>query len=96
MFSLKAEVVNAFSVPPSEKYPEASFKVQFLGDQLTKDGQIRKELVTMGIPFEAYNVLKDKSGQVVSIPVGLFVSDGRIQPFFPKGHAAKIVANPVA
>lgn len=90
MFSMKAEVINTFSVPPSEKYPEEAYKVQFVGDQLTRDGQIRKEMVTMGIPFEAFNVLKAKVGQVVRIPIGLFVANGRIQPFFPKGHAKEI------
>lgn len=92
MFSMKAEVINAYSVPPSEKYPEEAYKVQFVGDQLTRDGQVRKEMVTMGIPFEAFNVLKGKVGQVVSIPIGLFVTNGRIQPFFPKGHAKAITA----
>jgi len=92
MFSLKAEVINTFSVPPSDKYPEEAYKVQFVGDQLTRDGQIRKEMVTMGIPLEAFNVLKSKIGQVVNIPIGLFVTNGRIQPFFPKGHAKGITA----
>jgi len=90
MFSMKAEVINTFSVPPSEKYPEEAYKVQFVGDQLTRDGQVRKEMVTMGIPFEAFSVLKSKIGQVVRIPIGLFVNNGRIQPFFPKGHAKDI------
>jgi len=90
MFSLKAEVINTFSVPPSEKYPEEAYKVQFVGDQLTRDGQIRKDMVTMGIPFEAFKVLSGKIGQVVTVPIGLFVSNGRIQPFFPKGHAQSI------
>jgi len=90
MFSMKAEVINTFSVPPSEKYPDEAYKVQFVGDQLTRDGQVRKEMVTMGIPFEAFNVLKSKVGQVVQIPIGLFINNGRIQPFFPKGHAKNI------
>lgn len=90
MFSMKAEVINTYSVPPSEKYPEEAYKVQFIGDQITRDGQVRKEMVTMGIPLEAFKVLKEKIGQVVSIPVGLFVSNGRLQPYFPKGHAQAI------
>jgi hypothetical protein len=92
MFSMQAEVINTFSVPPSEKYPEEAYKVQFVGDQLTRDGQIRKEMVTMGIPLEAFKVLQQKIGQIVRIPIGLFVTNGRIQPFFPKGHAKDIVA----
>jgi hypothetical protein len=90
MFSMKAEVLNTFSVPPSEKYPEEAYKVQFVGDQLTRDGQIRKEMVTMGIPKEAFAKLEKLIGQVVSIPIGLFVANGRIQPFFPKGYAKEI------
>lgn len=92
MFSMKGEVINTFSVPPSEKYPEETFKVQFLGDQLTRDGQVKKEMVTVGIPFEAFRILKEKIGQVVNIPIGLFVNNGRIQPFFPKGYAKDIHA----
>jgi hypothetical protein len=92
MFSLKAEVINTFSVPPSEKYPDEAYKVQLLGDQLTKDGQIKKDMVTMGIPQEAFKVLQQKIGQTVRIPIGLFVTNGRIQPFFPKGHAKDIQA----
>lgn len=92
MFSMQAEVINTFFVPPSEKYPEEAYKVQFVGDQLTRDGQIKKEMVTMGIPFEAFNVLKSMIGQSVRIPIGLFYNNGRIQPFFPKGQAKEILS----
>lgn len=85
MFSLKGQVINTFTVPGSEKYPEESFKVQFLGDQSTKDGQIKKEMVTMGIPADVFKVLTERIGKTVSIPIGLFVTNGRIQPFFAKG-----------
>lgn len=87
MFSIHAQVLNCFSVPASEKYPEPSYKVQLLGDQITKDGQVRKEMLTMGIPFDLFKVLESKLGKSVRLPVGLFATDGRVQPFFPKGHS---------
>lgn len=90
MFNMKGEVINTFTIPPSEKYPDQSYKVQFMGDQLTKDGQVRKELVTMGIPREAFDRLEKLIGQTVSIPIGLFIQNGRIQPFFAKGYAKEI------
>lgn len=90
MFSMKGQVINTFTVAPSEKYPQEAYKVQFMGDQLTRDGQVKKELVTMGIPQEAFVKLEKLIGQVVSIPIGLFVTNGRIQPFFAKGYAKEI------
>lgn len=90
MFSMKGQVINTFTIAPSEKYPEEAYKVQFLGDQMTRDGQVKKEMVTMGIPKEAFSKLEKLTGQVVSIPIGLFVTNGRIQPFFAKGHAKEI------
>jgi len=91
MFTLTARIENCFFTPASEKYPDPSYKVQLIGDQLTKDGQVRKEMLTLNFPFEAYKVLETKVGNVVSMPIGLFVNDGRLQPFFPKGRAAEIV-----
>jgi hypothetical protein len=90
MFSMKGQVINTFTVAPSEKYPDEAYKVQFLGDQLTRDGQVKKEMVTMGIPKEAFAKLEKLVGQVVSIPIGLFVANGRIQPFFAKGYTKEI------
>ena len=77
MFSMKGQVINTFTVAPSEKYPQEAYKVQFMGDQLTRDGQVKKELVTMGIPQEAFVKLEKLIGQVVSIPIGLFVTNGQ-------------------
>ena len=50
MFSVQGQIVNTFSSPPSEKFPNPSYKVQLLGEQFTRDGQIRKEMVDLVIP----------------------------------------------
>jgi hypothetical protein len=96
MFYMRGEVSNCYDVPASEKYPDPSYKVQILGDQVTKDGQIKKELVTLGIPFDAFKVLREKVGQSVTLPIGLFVANGRMQPFFPKAHTKDIVSGSAA
>lgn len=89
MFQIKAQVINVFSVPATEKHPE-SYKVQLLGDQVTKDGQVRKDMVTISTPLEVFQLLQGKIGQVVRLPIGIFANEGRIQPFFPKGQALTI------
>jgi len=86
MFQIKARVENLFTTEATEKRPEG-FKVQLLGDMVTKDGQVRKELVTIGCPVDVFERLATYKGKVVTIPVGVFAVDGRIQPYFPK-HAS--------
>ena len=94
MFSIHGQVINTFFTPASEKYPEPSYKVQLLGDHVTKDGQCRKEMLDLTIPFEIYNSLQDRIGKLVRLPVGLFVSDkGAIRAFFPKGRAKDALQN---
>lgn len=83
MYTLTAEIMNAFSVPASEKYPE-SWKLQLMGDTNTRDGQIRKEMITLSIPFEMYQELKDKTGETVTLPVSFFVRGNQLNPFYPK------------
>lgn len=90
MFSLTGVVLNCFTTPPSDKYPDPAYKVQLLGDQLTKDGQVKKEMVTLGFPRDAFLMLEKNIGNVVTMPIGLFVTEGRLQPFFPKGRASEI------
>ena len=93
MFSIHGQIVNTFYTPASEKYPEPSYKVQLLGDHVTKDGQVRKEMLDLSIPVDVYNSLLDQVGKVVRLPVGLFVSDkGAIRAFFPKCRAQDVLS----
>lgn len=86
MFQIKAQVINTFSTPATDKRPEG-FKVQLLGDSVTKDGQLRKEMVTISCPLDIFDRLTNHIGKTVTMPVGIFAVDGRIQPYFPK-HGA--------
>jgi spore coat polysaccharide biosynthesis protein SpsF (cytidylyltransferase family) len=83
MYNVTAQVLNTFYTEASEKYDE-SFKVQLLGDNPLKDGQIKKEMLTLSVPEKIYNSLKDQIGKTVSLPVGFFVSNNRLTPFYPK------------
>lgn len=94
MFSIHGQIVNTFFVPASDKYPDPSYKVQLLGDNVTKDGQVRKEMLDLSIPVDVYNSLLDQVGQMVRLPVGLFVSDkGAIRAFFPKARAQDVLTS---
>lgn len=92
MFSVHGQIVNTFYTPASEKYPDPSYKVQLLGEHVTKDGQVRKEMLDLSIPVDVYNSLLDQVGKMVQLPVGLFVSEkGAIRAFFPKGRAKDVL-----
>lgn len=84
MFSVTGVVLNTFTVPGSEKYPDTKYNVQILGKEATKDGQIRNGLVSFSVPSDCFKKLADLVGSEVSFPCGLFVTAGRLQPFFPK------------
>jgi len=83
MYKVTAEVMNAFSVPASEKYEE-SFKIQLIGDTHMKDGQVKKEMLTLSVPSEVYIRLKGAIGKTVSLPVSFFVRNNQLNPFYPK------------
>lgn len=91
MYKVTAEVMNAFSVPASEKYDE-SFKVQLIGDTHMKDGQIKKEMLTLSVPSEIYIRLKDSIGKTVSLPVSFFVRNNQLNPFYPKSSKETVAA----
>lgn len=83
MYSVKAQVLNLFHSAATEKYDE-SFKVQLLGDVPLKDGQVKKDMLTLNVPQEIYNSLQGQEGKTVTLPIGFFVSNNRLTPFFPK------------
>jgi hypothetical protein len=83
MYTVTAMVVNAFSVPASEKYEE-SFKVQLIGDSHLKDGQVKKEMLTLSVPKDVFATLKDAEGEEVTLPVSFFVKNNQLNPFYPK------------
>lgn len=86
MFNITGQVTNTFTIPKSEKYDE-SFKVQLLGDHFTKDGQVRKEMVTLNVPKDVYEEMASHIGHEVTLPVGLFISSNKLNVFYNrKGH----------
>jgi len=88
MYSVRAQVLNVFTSPASEKYPE-SFKVQLLGDMAMKDGQVKKDMLTLSVPQDVFNSLSGRIGDEVTLPIGFFVSNNRLTPFFPKSAKIK-------
>lgn len=86
MYTITAQIINAFSVPASDKYPE-SWKLQLMGDTHTRDGQIKKEMITLSIPQGEFNKLKSMNGQEVTLPISFFVKNNQLNPFYPKTAA---------
>lgn len=91
MYTVTAQVINAFHVPATEKYEE-SFKVQLMGDTHLKDGQIKKEMLTLTVPPKIYEDMVVSVGSEVTLPVSFFVRGNQLQPFYPKGENAALSA----
>jgi len=88
MYSVNAQIINSFHSPATEKYPE-SFKVQLLGDNPLQDGQTKKEMLTISVPEKIYRNLSGQEGKNVTLPIGFFVSNNRLTPFYPKNNDIK-------
>ncbi len=89
MYQVTGQILNLFSSPASEKYDE-SFKVQLLGETLTVDGQVKKEMITLNVPKPVYNSLQGRSGETATLPIGFYVKSGNLITFFPKSEAENV------
>ena len=95
MFFMKGQLRNCFSQPPTEQRPHETYKIQIEGQTVTKDEQTRFDLVSLNVPFEIFQVLRDRVGQMIALPVGLMVAggNGRLQPYFPKGYTREVLSS---
>jgi len=66
-----------FTDKKSGEVTEGKWKVQTFDNLETEQGTQMK-LIDISIPVELAERLKDKIGQVVTIPVGTFVSNNRV------------------
>lgn len=87
MFFLKGQLVNLFESPKGvsksgEEYGGNS-KLQVLGDIPLKNGECRKEIVTLST--DEPEKFKSFVGRDISLPVGIFSSKGVTHYFIPKG-----------
>lgn len=89
MYQVTAQILNLFSKPATEKF-EATYKVQLLGDSLTQDGQVQKEMLTLNVPKAIFDSLRGQEGQDATFPIGFYVKNGSLVTFFPKSEADNI------
>ena len=87
MYNVTGEIINVFESPKSEKY-DASFKVQMLGDSPLVDGQIKKEMLTISVPKEIFQNLKNHINEEMTLPIGFYVKNGQLVTFYPKHERA--------
>jgi len=89
MYQVTGEILNLFSSPASDKY-EASYKVQMLGETLTIDGQVKKEMITLNVPQPVFNSLQGQIGHIATLPIGFYIKNGNLITFFPKSEAENV------
>jgi len=86
MYQITGEIINLFDSPASEKY-DATHKVQIMGDSLTVDGQVKKEMVTLNVPLPVFNSLQGMVGEPITLPIGFYIKNGNMITFFPKSES---------
>jgi hypothetical protein len=89
MYQVTGQILNLFNSPKTDKY-EATHKVQLLGDSLTVDGQVKKEMITLNVPEAVFNSLRGQVGREATFPIGFYVKNGNLITFFPKSEADNV------
>lgn len=84
MYQITATLINSFIKEKTEKY-DASFKLQLLGDTWLKDGQVKKEVVTLSVPQKMYQRYQGQIGTEITLPLAFFARNNSVVPFFPVG-----------
>jgi hypothetical protein len=70
MISLTGVLVNVYKAPARNDDEEAKDKIQILGDLLLKNGETKKDLVTVTVPDASE--YQGREGEMITLPVGAF------------------------
>lgn len=93
--TLNGRIINAFLTPEKtdkktgEVY-EAKFRVQMLCQNEMPEGEKRLDLVTLGV--DDATLYRKLEGQMVRVPVGVFVNGKALQFYALKGAKPEVVA----
>jgi len=88
MFSITGQVITVFKAPEGktkagENYG-GDYRVQVLGELALKNGEVKRELVTLGMPSRWGRELFASVGSIVTLPVGIMASGNVVRAFIPE------------
>ena len=88
MFSITGQVITVFKAPEGktkagENYG-GDYRVQVLGELALKNGEVKRELVTLSMPSRWGRELFGAIGTVVTLPVGVMASNSVVKAFIPE------------
>lgn len=88
MFSITGQIINIFEAPEGKNKEGQAYggetKVQLLGEFHLKNGEAKKDLMTLSVPVKWEHALKQSQGKEITLPVGVFVTGGAIRTFIPE------------
>jgi hypothetical protein len=80
MVTLTGTLVNVFTVPPKSQDDDPKDKIQILGDLVLKNGEVKKDLVTVSVPDAS--VYQGREGEEITLPVGVFAPSKGVLIFY--------------
>jgi hypothetical protein len=88
MFSITGQVITVFKAPEGktktgENYG-GDYRVQVLGELALKNGEVKRELVTLSMPSRWGRELFTAVGSTVTLPVGIMASGNVVRAFIPE------------
>ncbi|WP_030008344.1 hypothetical protein [Picosynechococcus sp. NKBG042902] len=91
MLYLQGQVINCFQAPKGTLKDGTEYggqaKIQIMGDIALKNGEYRKELLTLSCDAGLFSGLE---GQNIVIPVGVMATGKAIAYFIPKGSKPRV------
>jgi len=87
MFSITGQVLKVFKAPEGKTKTGESYggdhRVQLLGTLRLKNGEVKNELMTLGMPSKWGVELFKCIGSTITIPVAVMASGNVIRAFIP-------------
>lgn len=90
MFSITGQVLKVFKAPEGktkagENYG-GDYRLQLLGTQRLKNGEVKNELVTLSMPSKWGVDLFKCIGSTITIPVAVMASNSVVKAYIPDGE----------
>jgi len=94
MLTLNGKIINVFETPirnsKDGKSYGGQYKIQVMAENELQNGQIRNDLIDLTV--ESFSPFKPLLGQMVRIPVGVYVRDKSVGYYMLKNAQPEVIS----